>query len=107
MTTLSLSNARELLEYYMQLFISKPKIESIEKILTYINIPNLKEINAKEYSSSLREQFPHIQKFLIDYIKLKCRDCIKDGLLLKNFNSKILKEDAVLLSLRISEIARK
>lgn len=70
-------------------------------------MPDLKRLNAKAYSSALREHFPHIQKYLIDYIKSKCRDCVKDGLLLRNFKSSILKEDAVLLSMKINELAKK
>ncbi len=50
---------------------------------------------------------PHVQKHLRDYYTAKFRDCEKNSYLLKYFNSKILREDAVLLSMKFSELVGK
>ena len=83
----------------MKLFISNPEGGFIEKLLKFIQLEGEDQISIKRFSSEVREFLPHAQKYLKDYFNDKFRDCLKDARVLKNFNSEILKEDAVLLSM--------
>lgn len=55
----------------------------------------------KDFSGTLREYFPHVQKYLKDFYLLKFNKLEKDGLLLKQFKSKIINNDTVLLALKV------
>jgi len=55
----------------------------------------------KDFSGTLREYFPHVQKYLKDFYLLKFNKLEKDCLLLKQFKSKIINNDTVLLALKI------
>ena len=64
-------------------------------------------MSLKEFSSTVREYLPHVQKHLKDYYMSKFRDMEKEGHLLRRFDSQVLKEDAVLMSMKLDSLTKK
>ena len=84
----------------MKLFIKDPESGYIYKLLKFIHLDGQSNITLKQFALQVREYLPHAQKHLRDYYTAKFRDCEKNSYLLKYFDSKILREDAVLLSMK-------
>jgi hypothetical protein len=64
-----------------------------------------KEVPIKVFSSTFREYFPHVQKYLKDFYLLKFKELRKEAHLLKQFTSKIINNDAVLIALKIPALS--
>lgn len=90
----------ELLVNYFQLFLEKPEKGTIDKVLKFMRIEE-QEISVKMFAATFREYFPHVQKYLKDFYLLKFKELNKDGYLLKQFTSKIVNNDAVLIALKV------
>lgn len=88
----------------MKFFIEKPEKGFIDKLCKFIDFKDVQETTLKKYSGSLREYLPHIQKHIKDYYTNKFQNMQIDGHLFKNFKSSIIREDAVLLSMKIAEL---
>lgn len=58
----------------MKIFMEKPKKGFIHKLCKYIGLKDVEKLSIKQYSSSLREFLPHIQKHIKDYYKSKFKD---------------------------------
>ena len=91
---------------YMKLFVPNPEGGFMKKLSEFMSVSS-QSLSLKEFSSTVREYLPHVQKHLKDYYMLKFRDMVKEGHLLKNFDSKILKEDGVLMSMKLDSLANK
>lgn len=89
-----------LLVNYFKLFLETPEKGTIDKVLKFMRIED-EEIPLKMFASTFREYFPHVQKYLKDFYLLKFKELKKDGLLLRQFTSKIINNDAVLIALKI------
>jgi hypothetical protein len=90
----------ELMINYFKLFLEKPEKGTIDKILKFMKIEE-EEVSLKMFAATFREYFPHVQKYLKDFYLIKFKELEKDGLLLKQFTSKIINNDAVLIALKI------
>lgn len=104
---LKVMNAEELdglLMNYFSLFLENPEKGTIGKVLKFMKIEE-QELSVKEFSSTFREYFPLVHKFLKDFYLLKFKELEKDAHLLKCFQSKIIKNDAVLLALKLPKMS--
>ena len=63
-------------------------------------------ISVKAFSEKFRQHFPHVQKYLKDYYLAKFHAGKKEFRILNHFKTKIIADDAVLLALRIPEVAK-
>ena len=88
----------------MELFIVNPEKGFSKKLSDCTSIEENTSISVKKFSETLREYFPHVQRYLKDYYLQKFRDFVKNGLLLRNFDSNIMKEDAVFMSLKLERL---
>lgn len=104
-TKLGFEDKENLMIEYMKIFIPDPKPGFLAKLCAYISDDPEKPCSLKEFSSLVREHLPHAQKHLKDYYMHKFRDMSKDGRLLRHFPSTILVEDAVILSMKIAQLA--
>lgn len=93
----------QLLIHFFSIFIKEPSKGSIDKVLKEMHAES-KPMKAKEFSSKLREAYPRIQYDLKDYYLLKLNKMKENGLLLQDFKSKILHNDAVLLALKVPRL---
>lgn len=71
----------------MRFFIPNPQKGFINKLCHFIGFKDVQETTLKNYSSSLREFLPHIQKHIKDYYTNKFQFMQVNGYLLKNFKS--------------------
>lgn len=71
----------------MRFFIPNPRKGFIFKLLNFIGFKDVKETTLKQYSASLREFLPHIQKHIKDYYTQKFLKMQQNGLLLQQFKS--------------------
>ena len=71
----------------MKFFIPNPQKGFINKLCKFIGFKDVQQTTLKQYSSSLREFLPHIQKHIKDYYRLKFYNMQHNGYLLQNFKS--------------------
>lgn len=71
----------------MKFFIPNPRKGFIYKLLHWIGFKDVQETTLKQFSASLREFLPHIQKHIRDFHTLKFYKMQPNGLLLQHFKS--------------------
>lgn len=103
-TVMTVDQLDDLLVNYFRLFLQNPEKGTIHKIFKFIHVEE-HSMNVKEFASTLREYFPHVQKYLKDYYLIKFNKMEKEGHLLKQFQSKIINNDAVLLALKLPRLS--
>lgn len=80
-----------------------PERGSIPKILKFMGRKDT-EFKLKTFTEDLRDYFPNTIRYLKDYYALKFKKLETQGHLLRKFDSKIIKNDAILLSLKLPRL---
>ena len=76
----------------------------MRKILKTLRKDNQTSLNVKAFIDDIREEFPSSIRNLKDFYNLKFKKLEKEAYLLRKFNSKIISNDAILLSLRLNRL---
>ena len=101
--TATLEELDEFLVEYFKIFIENPEKGSIVKFMKYMS-KSEKEIALKDFTQEMRAYFPNSIRYLKDFYGLKFKKQEKHSLLLRNFNSRILRNDAILLALKLPRL---
>jgi hypothetical protein len=101
--TVTVEELDEIFIEYFRIFIADPEKGSIQKLLKFMGRTD-KSFILKSLTQDIRDYFPNIIRYLKDYYALKFKKLQKKGHLLEKFNSKIIKNDAILLSLRVPRL---
>lgn len=106
-TSLQVNQLEETLLHLMRIFIAEPQKGFINKVRKYLGIESKETVTVREFASAFKSSFPSVSKHLRNYITHKLRDSVKEFRILGHFDSKILREDAVFLCLRLPELTGK
>ena len=94
----------EIIGEYFRIFVKEPEKGSARKLIKTIKKEYVESINLKAFIDDVREEFPSAIRNIKDYYALKFKKLEKNAFLLKHFNSKIINNDAILLSLRLNRL---
>ena len=87
----------------MKLFLPEPEKGTAAKMLQFMRIEG-DRINLRDFALSFREYFFQVQRYLKDFYLLKFNKMEREAHLLRQFHSKIINNDAVLLALKIPRL---